>query len=170
MTSLSLWELGDEMHDRAEELLPLCDLQVLHPVIEFNRGLNWFWWTAALLEVGEYEQAEQLLRDRTEDLLVELPDSWAFELRISRLARLILMRAAGQDEVEELRELGAPLPRRRRRPELAASDAGLPRTRPRRPPGPEVRRGHHATPTPPESSPASTGPRISGHSLNGPRC
>ena len=56
------------MHDRAEELLPLCDLQLLQPVIEFNRGLNWFWWTAALLEVGEQEQAEQLLRDRTEDL------------------------------------------------------------------------------------------------------
>ena len=92
---LSLWEIGDEMHDRAAELIPLCDLQLLQPVIEINRGLNWFWWTAALLEVGEVEQAQQLLRDRTEDLGVELPDSWAVELRISRLARLILMRAAG---------------------------------------------------------------------------
>ncbi len=107
---LSLWEIGDEMHDRAAELIPLCDLQLLQPVIEINRGLNWFWWTAALLEVGEVEQAEQLLRDRTEDLGVELPDSWALELRISRLARLILMRAAGADEIEELRELGAHFP------------------------------------------------------------
>ncbi len=107
---LSLWEIGDEMHDRAVELLPLCDLQVLRPVIEINRGLNWYWWTAALLEVGEHEQAEQLLRDRTEDLHVELPDSWALELRISRLARLILMRAAGPDEIEELRELGHQFP------------------------------------------------------------
>ena len=129
--SLSLWELGDEMHDRAAELLPLCDDQVLRPVIEFNRGSTWFWWTAALLEVGEYEQAEQLLRDRTEDLLIDLPDSWAFEMRISRLAGLILMRAAGPDEVEELRELGHHFPaRRRRRPELAASDAGLSGARP----------------------------------------
>ena len=79
-------------------------------------GINWFWWTAALLEVGEYEQAEQLLRDRTEDLGVELPDSWALELRISRLAGLILMRAAGPDEVDELRELGAHFP---------ADDGGL---------------------------------------------
>ena len=107
---LSLWEIGDEMHDRAAELLPLCDLQLLKPVIEINRGLNWFWWTAALLEVGEHEQAEQLLRDRTEDLGVELPDSWAVELRISRLARLILMRAADPGEVEELRELSANFP------------------------------------------------------------
>ena len=74
---LSLWELGDELHDRAEALLPLCDDQLLHPVIEINRGLNWFWWTAALLEVDEHEQAEQLLRDRTEDLLIDLPESWA---------------------------------------------------------------------------------------------
>ena len=44
---LSLWEIGDEMHDRAAELVPLCDLQLLQPVIEINRGLNWFWWTAA---------------------------------------------------------------------------------------------------------------------------
>ena len=107
---LNLWEIGDEMHDRAEELLPLCDLQVLRPVIEFNRGINWFWWTAALLKVGEHEQAEQLLRDRTEDLQAELPDSWALELRISRLARLILMRGAGPDEMEELRELGHQFP------------------------------------------------------------
>ena len=88
------------MNDRAEDLLPLCDLQVSHPVIEFNRGLNWFWWTAALLEVGEVEQAKQLLRDRTENLLVEMPDAWTLELRINRLAGLILMRAAGQDEIE----------------------------------------------------------------------
>ena len=103
---LSLWELGDEMHDRAEALLPLCDVRRLRSVIEINRGLNWFWWTAALLEVGEYEQAEQLLRDRTEDLLVDLPESWALELRISRLARLILMDAAAEHDVDELRELG----------------------------------------------------------------
>ena len=108
--SLSLWELGDEMHDRAEALLPLCDDQVLRPVIEFNRVFTWFWWTAALLEVGEYEQAEQLLRDRAENLLVDLPESWALELRISRLAGLILMDAAGPRDVEELRELGDHFP------------------------------------------------------------
>ena len=108
--SLSLWELGDEMHDRAEDLLPLCDDQVLRTVIEFNRVSTWFWWTAALLEVGEHEQAEQLLRVRTEDLRVKMPDSWAFELRISWLVGLILMRAAGPDEVDELRKLGQHFP------------------------------------------------------------
>ena len=116
--SLSLWELGVEMHDRAAELLPLCDDQVFRPVIEFNRGSTWFWWTAALLEVGEFEQAEQLLRDRTEDLMIDLPDSWALEMRISRLAGLILMRASGQDEVDELRELGDHFP-------AAEDDGGL---------------------------------------------
>ena len=106
---LSLWELGDELHDRAEALLPLCEDQLLRPVIEINRGLTWFWWTAALLEVGEHEQAVRLLRERTADLRVDLPDSWALELRISRLAGLILMQAAGKQEVEELRELGPRL-------------------------------------------------------------
>ncbi len=108
--SLSLWELGDELHDRAEDLLQLCDDQVLRTVIEFNRVSTWFWWTAALLEVGEHEQAEQLLRDRTENLLVVMPDSWAFELRIGRLAGLILMQAADPDEIDELRELGHHFP------------------------------------------------------------
>jgi diguanylate cyclase len=104
--SLSLWELGDELHARAEALLPLCDDQLLRPVIEINRGLTWFWWTAALLEVGEQGQAERLLLDRGDDLLVELPDAWALELRISRLAGLILMRAAAAEDVQELRDLG----------------------------------------------------------------
>ena len=107
---LSLWELGDELHDRAEALLPLCDDQLLRPVIEINRELTWFWWTAALLEVGEYEQADQLLVDRAADLRMDLP-------------RLLGARAADQSagrpdsharggahpEVEELRELGASL-------------------------------------------------------------
>jgi hypothetical protein len=104
--ALSLWELGDELHSRAEALVPLCDDKLLSPVIAINRGLTWFWWTAALLEVGEYEKAEELLRDRTEDLLVDLPASWALELRISRLAGLILMGAADAGAVVELRELG----------------------------------------------------------------
>jgi diguanylate cyclase len=113
--ALSLWELGHELHTSAEALLPLCDDKLLRPVIEINRGLTWFWWTAALLEVGEHEQADQLLRERTEDLLVELPPSWALELRISRLAGLVLMHAAEAGDVEELRELGS---------RLAADDGG----------------------------------------------
>ena len=104
--SLSLWELGDELHDRAADLLPLCDDQVLRPVIEFNRGSTWLEWMTALLEVGEHEQAEQLLHDRAENLPTDLPESWAFEMRINQLIGLILMRTAGPAEVEELRELG----------------------------------------------------------------
>jgi len=107
--ALSLWELGDELHTRAEELLPLCDDQLLRPVIAVNRGLTWFWWTAALLEVGELDQAAQLLRDRVEDAQVELPEAWALELRVSRLAGLILMQVATADEVLELRRLGGRL-------------------------------------------------------------
>ena len=107
--ALSLWELGDELYTRAELLLPECDDQLLRPVIELNRGLAWFWWTAALLEAGETERAEQLLRDRTEDPTLDLPASWALELRVSRLARLTLLNAADPTEIEELRELGARL-------------------------------------------------------------
>jgi diguanylate cyclase (GGDEF)-like protein len=104
--ALSLWELSDELHDRAEALLPLCDVPLLRPVIEINRGLTWFWWTAALLEVGEHGQADELLKARADDPQVELPPSWALELRISRLAGLMLMQAADAGEVDELRQLG----------------------------------------------------------------
>jgi diguanylate cyclase (GGDEF)-like protein len=105
--ALSLWELSDELHDRAEALLPLCDVPLLRPVITINRGLTWFWWTAALLEVGEHGQADELLRASTDGPQAELPPSWALELRISRLAGRMLMRAADAGEVEELRRLGS---------------------------------------------------------------
>ena len=107
---LSLWELGAELHDRAEALLPLCDDQVQRAVIDMNRGLTWFWWTAALLEVGEQEQAERLLSELPEEAPTDLPEIWLLELRINRLAGLILMRAAGPEEVEELRELSRSFP------------------------------------------------------------
>lgn len=120
--ALNLWELGDELHNLAEALLPDCDDQIQRPVIELNRGLTWFWWTAALLEVDEAERADQLLRDRNDDPLIELPAHWALELRVSQLAGLILMRAAEACHVEELLTLGT---------RLDASDDALPTWLPR---------------------------------------
>ena len=51
--TLSLWELGDEMYDAAESLMPECEDQLLEPVTQINRAITRFWWAAALLEVGE---------------------------------------------------------------------------------------------------------------------
>ena len=55
--ALNLWELGDELYTRAEELLPLCEDRLLEPVIGINRAQTRFWWTAALLEVGRTGEA-----------------------------------------------------------------------------------------------------------------
>ncbi len=104
--ALNLWELGDELYTRSEELLPLCDDQLLTPVIGLNRALTWFWWTAALLEVGDVEAAARMPSTGAVELN-DLPDGWGRELQVSLLARLVLLDQAGDDGVPMLTALGA---------------------------------------------------------------
>lgn len=102
--ALYLWELGDELYTRAEALLPLCDDQLLAPVIGLNRSLTWFWWTAALLEVGDREAASLVPRSGTVDFS-ELPESWRLELQVSLLTRLSLLGVADDEDMRTLEAL-----------------------------------------------------------------
>ena len=118
------------MNDCAEDLCPcLRPPAVARLVIEFNLWDQLVLVDGCLLEVGEFEQAQQLLRDCTENLQVETPELLGRRAVDQLLAGLILMRAADQDEIDELRELGHHflLTTTTR---LAASDAGFRRTRP----------------------------------------
>ncbi len=104
--ALNLWELGDELYTRAEDLLPLCDDPLLEPVIGLNRALTWFWWTAALLEIGDLDAAARVPRTGAVEH-AELPDGWGRELQVSLLARLVLLGQTDDDAVRTLTQLGA---------------------------------------------------------------
>jgi diguanylate cyclase (GGDEF)-like protein len=109
--ALNLWELGDELYTAAESLLPRCDDPVLEPVLTCNRALTWFWWTAALLEVGEVEAARAVHATgaaRVEHL-ASMPDSWAREVRVSLLARRVILDEAEPGDEHALEEMLAEL-------------------------------------------------------------
>ncbi len=61
--SASLWELADELYDRAAALAPLCEERLQDNAIAVNRVLVRLEWATALLEIGEDADAvHQLLR------------------------------------------------------------------------------------------------------------
>ena len=99
--ALNLWELGIELYSRAEALLPLCDDQILAPVTGLNRAQARFWWTAALIEVGQGDAAVTVATQET-SVFHELPASWEDELVTSRLAQLVLCGQATTGQVIEL--------------------------------------------------------------------
>lgn len=109
--ALNLWELGDELHTAAEALLPACDDLVLEPVISCNRALTWFWWTAALLEVGEAEAARAVPATGAcaVEQLATVPDSWAREVRVSLLARRVVLDEAEPGDEATLLGVAAEL-------------------------------------------------------------
>src|SRR4051795_8855432 len=51
--TLSLWELCDELYERASILAPACEQPVQQPAVAVNRVLIRVEWTTALLEVDE---------------------------------------------------------------------------------------------------------------------
>ena len=57
--TLSLWELVDELYDRALELTPASDLALQTEAIAVNRALIRLEWALALLENGELEAASE---------------------------------------------------------------------------------------------------------------
>jgi diguanylate cyclase (GGDEF)-like protein len=103
--ALNLWELGVELYTRAETLLPLCDDQILAPVTGLNRAQARFWWTAALIEVGQSEAAAAVATQDVGAQVHNLPESWEHELRASRLAQLVLCGKASEGDVAALVEL-----------------------------------------------------------------
>jgi len=61
--SLSLWELVDELYDRASALAPSCEEPVQEAAVAVNRVLLRLEWSSVLLELGEEQAAvEQLQR------------------------------------------------------------------------------------------------------------
>ena len=61
--TLSLWELVDDLYDRASSLAPACDHPVQEPAVAVNRVLLRLEWASALLELGEERAAvDQLHR------------------------------------------------------------------------------------------------------------
>ncbi len=84
--TLSLWELVDELYDRAAALAPLCEEPIQQPAIAANRVLIRLEWATGLLEAGQQDHAaQQLFRAgaavggalRTPNL----PDLWELDVR-----------------------------------------------------------------------------------------
>ena len=64
--TLGLWELADELYDRASEHGPLCEEPVQQAAVVVNRFLIRLEWTAALFELGMQDDAlEQVRRAST---------------------------------------------------------------------------------------------------------
>lgn len=55
--TVGLWELADELYDRAALLAPMCEEPVQQAAVVVNRFLIRITWAAALFEVGEEEEA-----------------------------------------------------------------------------------------------------------------
>ncbi|RLV47550.1 GGDEF domain-containing protein [Nocardioides mangrovicus] len=80
-TTLNLWELVDELYDRAAELAPACEQPRQQAAVAVNRFLIRLDWAAALLEHGDEAQAlAQLVgaEEAAETALLtpDVPDLW----------------------------------------------------------------------------------------------
>lgn len=60
--TLGLWELADELYDRAAEHGPLCEQPIQQAAVVVNRFLIRLEWTAALLELGMQDDALEQVR------------------------------------------------------------------------------------------------------------
>src|SRR3954453_11774049 len=92
--TLRLWELGDEMYDMAESLMPDCDDRLLEPVTQINRAVTRFWWAAALLEVGQAPTDggwDGAIGPRLAVIDLPMPDAWRQMLLASLSARRVLL-------------------------------------------------------------------------------
>ena len=61
-TSLSLWELADELFGLATDLAPACEQPLQQPAVMMNRMLLGLEWSTALLELGDEAGALAVLR------------------------------------------------------------------------------------------------------------
>ncbi len=60
--TLGLWELADELYDRAAEHGPLCEQPIQQAAVVVNRFLIRLEWTAALFELGMQDDALEQVR------------------------------------------------------------------------------------------------------------
>ena len=96
--ALSLWELVDELYDRAALLEPDCERPVQAPAVAVNRVLVRLEWAAALFETGDRDGALDQLRRAAEavehaEATPGLPDLWRLEVRACRDALALVLGA-----------------------------------------------------------------------------
>jgi hypothetical protein len=87
--TLSLWELVDELYDRAASLAPACEAAMQQPAVVVNRVLIHVEWAAALFELGDEAEALARLRVGSGAVAValrteELPPLWRLGVEACR--------------------------------------------------------------------------------------
>jgi diguanylate cyclase (GGDEF)-like protein len=115
--TLSLWEVVDELYDRAAVLVPLCPGPGQEPALVVNRVLIRLEWATALYELGDTQQARMQLErslDAVADTVgVPLSDLWQRDVEGMETAlRLLLgertdaLFAVAAEQSDQLRTAG----------------------------------------------------------------
>jgi len=93
--SLSLWELVDELYDRAQALTSLCPVPAQTAALVVNRVLIRLEWATSLLETGEElaarRQLNRALEAVSEARTVALPALWARDVEACDTALRLLL-------------------------------------------------------------------------------
>lgn len=103
--TLSLWELSDELYDRASALAPQCPQPVQEAAVAVNRLLVRLEWAAALFELGEDDAALAQVRraGHAADLAAGtdgLPELWQLDVATCRELLLLVEDAHRGDPVD----------------------------------------------------------------------
>jgi diguanylate cyclase (GGDEF)-like protein len=105
--SLSLWELVDELYDRATALAPACEEPLQEPAVAVNRVLIRLEWATALFELDRQREALDQLHRATEAVQLalgteNLPRLWRLDVQVcDDLLRFVLQ---AHDEFDGDRE------------------------------------------------------------------
>lgn len=100
--TLSLWEMVDELFDRATALAPACEEPLQEPAVAVNRVLLRLEWATALFELDRQGEALDQLQRATEAVRValrteNLPRPWRRDVQVCQdlLAFVLRAHAAG---------------------------------------------------------------------------
>lgn len=96
--TLSLWELVDELYDRATALAPACEEPLQEPAIAVNRVLLRLEWATALFELDRQGEALEQLQRATEAVRValrteNLPRPWRRDVQVCQDLLTFVLRA-----------------------------------------------------------------------------
>ncbi len=99
--TLSLWELVDELYDRATELAPACEQPLQEPAVAVDRVLIRLEWATALFEVGEEREALDQLHRAADAVRTALgvpmpPRLWQLDVRACRDVVAFVLHAYGE--------------------------------------------------------------------------
>ncbi len=96
--TLSLWELVDELYDRATALAPACEEPLQEPAIAVNRVLLRLEWATALFELDRQREALDQLQRAKEAVrhalgAENLPRLWRFDVQVCHDLLAFVLRA-----------------------------------------------------------------------------